>query len=34
MRTSIGPYVVPHDPGLRSWSSGFSTVTMPSSVDP
>ena len=28
------PYGLPHDPGLRSWSSGFSTVTMPSSVEP
>ena len=28
------PYVLPHEPGLRSWSSGLSTVTTPSSVEP
>ena len=28
------PYGLPHDPGLRSWSSGFSTVSTPSSVEP
>ena len=32
--TSIPPYGFPHEPGLRSWSAGLSTVTMPSSVEP
>src|SRR6478609_7452785 len=33
-RTSTPGAGLPHDPGLRSWSAGSSTVFTPSSVDP
>jgi len=34
MRIWMPPYGFPHDPGLRSWSSGLRTVSTPSSVEP
>ena len=34
MLSSTEPYGLPHEPGLRSWSSGSSTASTPSSVEP